>query len=274
MLKRNYAVPPQTSRKRHKRFQRATAKRFYRPRYNSGYGGLGVQKGSNGITNLVRPPTSLTPCYGGPFGQVFDTELSYADYFSMNPTIGGTTSTLFLANGLVDPYVALGGHQPAGFDYLSDLYENFQVLSSIIEVVIYPKIQATQLNAGSGTVNANLIGGFLSIGVRDSATTIAGTLTTLTDILERPNIKTKFINSNDSPTAIRANFSMPKFYGRTRGLDDADITGNGILDPVDKVYYHVIFGPPDGSTDLESHQFVARLKYKCRWFNPKALRQS
>lgn len=247
-----------------------TSKRYY----NSGYSGIGHQRGSNGITNLVRPPRSLTPSYGGPFGQVFDTELNYAEYFSMNPTIGGTTSTLFLANGLVDPYVALGGHQPHGFDQLNVIYENFQVLSSTIEVVMYPKISPTQLNAGSGTVNAQLLGGFMAIGVRDTSAALTGALTTLTDILERPNIVTKFFNSNDSPTAIRCSFLMPKFYGRTRGLDDAEITGNATADPNDKVYYHCIFGPPDGSTDLESHQFVARIKYKCRFFNPKNLVQS
>jgi hypothetical protein len=192
----------------------------------------------------------------------------------MNPTIGGTTSTLFLANGLYDPYVPSGGHQPSGFDYLADIYANFQVLSSLIEVTCYPTIQSTSLLNGTGNVILPLAGSFMSIGVRDSATPLTGTLTTLTDILERPNIKTKFINSNDSPTSITANFSMPKFYGRTRGLDDAEITGDGVSDPSDKVYYHVIFGPPDGTFDLGSTQFIARLKYKCRWFNPKALRQS
>lgn len=242
--------------------------------YNSGYRGTGTQRGSNGITNLTTPPRSLTPSFGGPFGQVFDTELSYAEYFSMNPTLGGTTSTLFLANGLFDPYVALGGHQPHGFDYLNLIYENYQVLSSTIEVVMYPKISPTQLNAGSGTVNAQLLGGFMSIGVRDTSASLTGALTTLNDVLERPNIRTVFINSNDSPTSIRASFSMPKFYGRTRGLDDAEITGSATSDPTDKVYYHVIFGPPDGSTDLESHQFIARIKFKCRFFNPKNLVQS
>lgn len=238
------------------------------------YRGNRVQKGTNGVYALTRPPRSLTPMFGGPFGQVFETELNYAEYFSMNPSIGGTTSTLFLANGLWDPYVALGGHQPHGFDQFNIIYENWQVLSSAIEVTCFPKIQPTQLNAGSGTVNAQLLGGFMSIAVRDTAATLTGALTTLTDILERPNIKTKFYGSNDTPLSLTHYYSMPQFYGRTRGLDDAEITGTATADPNDKVYYHVIFGPPDGSTDLESHQFVARIKYKVRFFNPKNLVQS
>lgn len=233
-----------------------------------------VQRGTNGVRALTNPPRSLTPAFGGPFGQIFETELNYAEYFSMNPTIGGTTSTLFLANGLWDPYVPLTGHQPHGFDQFNVIYENWQVLSSTIEVTMFPKIQPTQLNAGSGTVNAQLLGGFIALAVRDKETSLTGALTTLTDILERPNVKTKFISSNDTPTSIRHSFSMPQFYGRARGLDDAEITGTANSDPTDKVYYHVIFGPPDGSTDLESHQFIARIKFKVRFFNPKNLVQS
>jgi hypothetical protein len=275
--------PPRT-RRRLANKPKSTYKRFFRSgrytsgyggRYNSGYGGLGTQRGSNGITDLVNPPRSLTPAYGGPFGQVFDTELAYADYFSLNPTTGGTLTNLFLANGLYDPAVSIGGHQPAGFNYFTDIYSNWQVLSSTIEVTLYPKMTETALINGSGFVNsANLLGCFLSIGVRDTATIMSGTLTTLTDILERPNIKTKFVNSNSEPTSIRASFSMPKFYGRTRGLDDEEITGTPVSDPNDKVYYHIIFGPPDASTDLPSMQFVVRMKFKCRFFNPKALRQA
>jgi hypothetical protein len=176
---------------------------------------------------------------------------------------------------MYDPNVAIGGHQPAGYDYLADIYSNWQVLSSTIEITCFPKMTETALINGSGFVNsANLLGAFMSIGVRDTATSITGSLTTLTDILERPNIKTKFINSNSTPTSIRATFSMPKFYGRTRGLDDEEITGGSLTDPNDKVYYHFMFGPPDGSTDIPSIQFVVRMKFKCRWFNPRELRQS
>jgi hypothetical protein len=246
---------------------KARMKRFY----NSGYGGIGTQRGSNGIVDLVRPPRSLTPAFGGPFGQVFDTEVNYCDYFNMNPSIGAATSTLFLANGIYDPTFALGGHQPHGFDQLSAIYDSWQVISSTMEVVLYPQISTTALINGSGTVNNQLIGSFMSVCVRDKPEILTGALTTLVDILERPNIKTVFVNSNSEPTAIRASFSMPKFYGRTRGLDDAEITGTGTADPNDKVYYHVIFGPPEGGSNLDSHQFIIRIKYKCRFFNPRNL---
>jgi hypothetical protein len=207
-------------------------KRFY----NSGYGGIGTQRGSNGITDLVRPPRSLTPAYGGPFGQVFDTELSYCDYFSMNPVLGAPTSALFLANGLYDPTVATGGHQPHGYDYLTQIYDSWQVLSSTIEIVMFPKIVTTVQVSGTGPINAHLGGSFMAIGVRDSPTSLTGALTTLTDLLERPNIRTVFINSNDMPTSIRASFSMPKFYGRARGMDDVEITGTTVTDPSDKCH--------------------------------------
>lgn len=267
MVKRYRSQQPTKSRTKRKTPLKARMKRFY----NSGYRSIGVQRGSNGITDLVRPPRSLTPAFGGPFGQVFDTELSYCDYFNMNPSIGAATSTLFLANGIYDPTFALGGHQPHGFDQLSAIYDSWQVISSTMECVLYPQISTTAIVGGNGPINNQLIGSFMSVCVRDKPEVLTGALTTLVDILERPNMVTKFVNSNDSPTAIRASFSMPKFYGRTRGLDDAEITGTGTADPNDKVYYHIIFGPPEGGSNLDSHQFVIRIKYKCRFFNPRNL---
>lgn len=192
----------------------------------------------------------------------------------MNPSLGATTSTLFLANGLYDPYVPITGHQPHGYNELAYMFENWQVLSSTIEVTMYPQIEPSAIVNGTGTINQQLVGSFVSIAVRDQSTSLTGALTTLTDILERPNIKTKFINSSDSPTSLQHSFSMPQFYGRTRGLDDAEITGSANADPTDKVYYHVIFGSNNGTYDLSSHQFVARMKFKVRFFNPKNIPQS
>lgn len=234
-----------------------------------------VQTGTGGQSRaLTVPPRSLIPNFGGPFGQTFETELNYAEYFSLNPSLGAGASYIFHANDLYDPNNSGTGHQPHGYDQLVQIYENWQVLSSAIEVVLFPANTATALINGSGPVIPSLIGSVLSIGVRDTAQGLTSILTTLTDVLERPNIITKFVNSNSEPVSIRASFSMPKFYGRTRGLDDNDITGTANGQPTDKVFYHVMLHAPNGTDDPPSHTLNARIKYKVRFFNPKNLVQS
>lgn len=233
-----------------------------------------VQMGRGTSTTLWIPPKSLTPNFGGPFGQVFETELNYADYFSLNPSIGGSSSYQFMANDLYDPNHSGTGHQPHGYDQLITLYSNWQVLSSTIEVVLFPGITTTQLISGSGPVIADLMGSTISLCVRDTAVSMASAFLTMTDILERPGMVTKFVNSNNSPTSIRTSFSVPKFYGRTRGMDDAEITGYTSQPPTDGVYYHVILCNPNGTVDIPSHTLNVRIKYKCRFFNPRNLSQS
>ena len=41
-----------------------------------------------------------------------------------------------------DPEVALGGHQPHGFNELTGLFANYQVLSSACEATLFPKSES------------------------------------------------------------------------------------------------------------------------------------
>lgn len=245
-------------------------KMAWKARYNQN------QKGSNGIksSTLTLPPRSLTPSYGGPFGQTFETEMNYAEYFSLDPSSGGSSSYIFRANGCYDPNQTGTGHQPHGFNELSVLYENYQVLSSTIEAVLFPGNTTTAIVSGTGQVIPEIMGSVFAVAVRDTTTSLTGLLVTMTDILERPNIITKYVNSNSDPVTIRSSFSMPKWYGRTRDLNDEEVTGTANSDPTDQVLYHIILAANNGSFNLPGHQVNVRIKYKVRWFNPKNLPQS
>lgn len=233
--------------------------------------------GSNGVMALFRPPRTVSPNIGGPIGQTFETELSYADYFSIDPSVGAPASHIFYANSLYQVnYSAIGGgHQPYGFDQLASLYNNYQVLSSAIEVVVFPNANtagtSTQnLTTGAGTfTNPSIMGGFLSIALRDQSTSLTSLLITNYQILEQPDMKTVFINSNSNPTKCLHKFSIPTFYGKTKTVTDDTLCATVTTVPFDPVYYHVIYGPPDGTTNLNSVQLMMRMKLKCRFFNPK-----
>jgi hypothetical protein len=233
--------------------------------------------GSNGVVALNRPPRSVNPSKGGPIGQTFETELCYADYFSIDPGIGAPGSHVFYANSLyqVNFTASGGGHQPYGFDSLALIYNNYQVLSSTIEVVAFPYANTAgtttqNLSTGNGTfTDPQIMGGFVSIGLRDTSTSLTGPLTANYQILEQPDMVTKFINSNSSPTKVTSKFSIPTFYGKTKDAGDDTLSATVVNTPFDSVYYHVIYGPPDGSTNLIAAQFMMRMKLKCRFFNPK-----
>lgn len=233
--------------------------------------------GTNGVLALSRPPRSVNPSRGGPIGQTFETELCYADYFSIDPGIGAPASHVFFANSLyqVNFTASGGGHQPYGFDALAGIYNNYQVVSSTIEVVAFPYANtagtSTQnLTTGNGTfTDPQIMGGFVSIGIRDTSTLLTGTLISNYQILEQPDMVTKFINSNSTPTKVASKFSVPTFYGKTKQVSDDTLSANVNNNPADPVFFHVIYGPPDGSTNLIAVQFMMRMKLKCRFFNPK-----
>jgi len=232
---------------------------------------------TNTGTALSRIPRGLNPSWGGPFGQTFETELNYCSPISLNPGAnGGSVSSIFLANGLYDPDTSIGGHQPHGFDQLSAIFNSYQVVSSGIEVTLFPKASQPVMMP-TGTTNwvqtNTIVGSCLAIAVRDSVTSLTGALTGISNLLERPNVKTRFINSYDRPTSVKHGFSIRSFYGNARKSDDDTLSGNASGDPTDKVYYHIILAAPDG-TDLDYQSLVVRIKYKVRFFNPLDLPQS
>lgn len=233
-----------------------------------------AQVGSNGQRNFFNPPRSLVPAFGGPFGQVFETELNYAEYFTMDPSSLANTSYIFRANGLYDPNYQIGGHQPHGFDQLNVLYENYQVVASAIEIVVWPQTDSTVIINGTGSIVMPLYKGTIALCVRDTPTSLATLGGTPADILERPGMKTAFFQSGNECVKLRHHFSMKQFYGRARGMDDAEITGTANSDPTDQVYFHIIMTAADGAQNLASHTVNARIKYKVRFFNPKNLIQS
>jgi len=232
---------------------------------------------TNTGTTLTRIPQQLNPSWGGPFGQTFETELNYCSPITLDPGVnGGSVSSIFLANGLYDPDTSIGGHQPHGFNELSAIFSSYQVVSSGIEVTLFPKAsEPVMLPTGTTpwTLNNNIVGACLSIAVRDSITSLTGAVTGISNLLERPNFKTKFISSYDRPTSVKHGFSVQSFYGAARKPDDDTLSGNATGDPTDKVYYHIILAAPE-SINLSSQPLVVRIKYKVRFFNPLDLPQS
>lgn len=61
----------------------------------------------------------------------------YGEEAVLDPANGGASTSLsWLANSCFDPRVAVGGHQPRGFDQLCELYGSFVCVRSVANVTI------------------------------------------------------------------------------------------------------------------------------------------
>lgn len=71
---------------------------------------------------------------GRSFPDKVNTTLRYYDLNVVTPSTTTVTGTFWRANGIYDPYVAVGGHQPLGFDQWMGIYDQWVVNSSRIKV--------------------------------------------------------------------------------------------------------------------------------------------
>lgn len=72
--------------------------------------------------------------------------LRYTDVANLNCTLGVAGITYWACNNLFDPRVAIGGHQPMGYDqYMSSYYSYATVLGSKITVKFCPDATATSI---------------------------------------------------------------------------------------------------------------------------------
>ena len=66
------------------------------------------------------------------------TTLRYVDRLEIDVSSASTvTKVAYSANGLYDPYIPTGGHQPRGFDNYMKLYKTYTCIASKINVTTH-----------------------------------------------------------------------------------------------------------------------------------------
>lgn len=195
-------------------------------------------------------------------GQTFTTMMSMAEYFSINPPIGGVGSAVFSCNGIYDPVQTNVTHQPYGFDQLSALYSNYCVLSSTAEFTVWPTIIQ-----GSATIPTYPLYQYTAgLAIRDKTTSFNNLL--ISEVFERPDVTFRAFNSYSPVQTMKITFNRAKFYGSSTKYTDSTQSGSGIANPTEQAYFHFLLGPSTGGVDLDTIQCFARFKYKVVWFNP------
>lgn len=190
---------------------------------------------------ILRKPKNFLP----PTRRV---RMRYVDHFSLNPPAGGITSLYWTLNGLWDPYPPVGGHQPMGFDQITELYTTYSVIRTTYQVQMtstpnVPALWAVYLSTDT-TAPPNNWSTF-----QEQKGSICRVVTT-GDTEERSR-------------QITGSVSLKKWLN----LDwtEADRQGDSSQNPQRQVFAHVMLGPADGQSDLSVTYFKIVIDYDVLW---------
>lgn len=188
-------------------------------------------------------------------GQYLKAILKYTDTVQMNPGAAGTANHyVFAANGLYDPNITGGGHQPAGFDQYMTLYELFTVTRAHIKVNFQ----------SADSTNVQLVG----IANRDLATT-------------NPDFGVYIENggfvwtrlgragSGNDICTLTQYMDMKKFGTYKDLIDNDDNAGTDSTNPSELQYFHVVMAAGDASTDTAGGWITVEITYEVIFRQPR-----
>lgn len=93
------------------------------------------KKKPKALVNYKRP-TSFGPLFAlrGAMPNTYKTTLNYVSHETMDPSAATLSRINFSCNGMFDPYLPTGGHQPMVFDAMMAQYKKYTVIGSRIRV--------------------------------------------------------------------------------------------------------------------------------------------
>lgn len=191
-----------------------------------------------------------------PMGKSTVKKFKYATYGTINPSLGTPLSIRYRANGMFDPEVAIGGHQPYAFDQMMALFNHFTVVGAKITV---------------RCCNNNSLPMFLCTTLRGDSVTA----TTTSELLEQPGTKSVLINIGDTAEIVHT-FSAQDFFKRPTSVivGAADYRGNVANDPAELAYFNVFVAPNNPNDDLQLETIHVLIEYTAHLTEPKTLSQS
>lgn len=203
-------------------------------------------------SNVMRIPTEISK--RNIIGTKQHAVLRFSERFQLDPGVGGTCATrVYSANGVYDPLIALGGHQPRGFDQLIVLYDHFVVTSSSIKVYFDNNSEASAMIAG--------------VAVRDQASTS----TDFRDYMEWGPKKITWLaetSSGINAKTVQYKVDPNKFLGRNDPLSDPDLKNSASSNPSEEAYWH-IFCFPGNTGDASPVNAVVEIEYGGWFIEPK-----
>lgn len=191
----------------------------------------------------------------GPLGVKLKTKFIYNDRIVLNAAAGLAANFVFSANGVFDPNVTGGGHQPRGFDQLIGvLYDHCVVIAS--------KITVRAANTDPTQTQA------LSLFLKDSN----AVSTTVEDNLEQRYIKTKLLaplgsGTNSASLSMAANPN--KFLGIAAPLSSSELKNSAAANPVEQAFWIVSANGMNVVSNPIALDCLVTIEYTCICIEPR-----
>lgn len=193
---------------------------------------------------------------------VLRVKLRYVETFALTPASGLMTSRTYGLNCLYDPYLALGGHQPANFDFWMQQYGFYCGMGATVEFAMFSN------NSSSGIPAAY---GFL---LSDTGTVVSPS-SALESILEQKFCAYSPVNAGivngPFPGVVRGRTSIPKWFGASQRTWASNPSGRGTAstNPTEIVYLEVWAGSVLGNTpSANATQFRLVIDFEVEFSSP------
>ncbi len=169
-------------------------------------------------------------------------KLRYVTRTSIDAGAVGAASNLWIrANGMFDPEVAIGGHQPLGFDQYMALYDHFKVVKSKISVTFLqstsPRIIGSIYLDDDTTANLD-IGNMIEQGLTSWAVVASGDV---------------------KPTTISKWFVSKDFFSGKQ--HSAELLGSDTSDPAEGAFFNISVAGLDPAADPASTNVLIVVDY-------------
>jgi len=218
------------------------------------------------------------------FPQSQRTTLRYCTPITFDLTGEGTgiKQFQFRANGMFDPDVGQGGHQPRGFDEYMSIYNTFTVLGCSISVnwvfqgyqgptTIDPSANALYQTSGPDTLTPAACP--VIVGIHKGLEILAaGAVQTQ---MEKDRTSWVVLLPTGPSKTQTSKLLVSDFYGKQKLVGSAGFTGDKTQDPSEQVYFEIFAGRATqitgGATSVTGY---CTLQYDAVFTEPKTLTQS
>lgn len=172
---------------------------------------------------------------------------TYFETLDLQIVGGATVHQQYSCNGLFDPYITGGGHQPMYYDQMIALYSHYTCIGS--------KIKVTIGNSSSSNTNTTVV-----LWKNDDIVTTP----TLNALVEQTGAKYQIINAGNLDTHVFTNsWSAKKTFGGSV-LGNDDLQGTAGSNPVEQTIYQ-LSAFPQNLTSTQSLNYQVHISYIVIW---------
>lgn len=220
---------------------------------------LALGNGGKRKRGRTRPPRKrfMRKLTLGGFPDSKTVRLRYVTTVTLDPATGSIPVAYYRANGCYDPEVAVGGHQPRGFDEWIGIYDHFTVLGSKIRVTPF-----SDFASGADVPN-------FGVALRDDASFPYSTFSDLAESrLAGPGIMASW-RSLGTKSATKK-YSTKKFFSVKDYISKGLYRGTATSDPSELAVFALWCTTPD-KRDIAPVKFIVQIDYIVAFTEPKYL---